>query len=110
LSPTTQPEIADADTVDPCARHPEVENDNIGMTATLDQDGYRRAAETDSPINMKRFICRTIAFLGCRATDMSALMGFVTTKPITFSRLEYELKTLCRTGGNWVVPLGFGAL
>jgi len=95
---------------DPCARHPEAENDVIGATVTLDEAGYKIAASADSPINMKRFICRVVAQLGCKVNDLSALMGFVPfysglASHQSYKRLESELATLCHAGGKWVNPL-----
>lgn len=94
---------------DPCDRHPDAENDIIGNSVTLDEAGYKIAAAADSPVNMKRYVCRVIGSIGCRAVDLSALMAFVpyysgSVSHQTHRRLEAELTTLCHAGGKWVVP------
>jgi len=94
-------------TEDPCTRHPEAENDLIGASVTLDDAGYKIAARADSPINMKRFICRVIDKMDCKVNDLQALMGFVpyysgTDSTQSYARLESELATLCHAGGKWV--------
>lgn len=102
-------------TEDPCTRHPEAENDEIGATVTLDEPGYNTAALSHSPINMKRFICRVIAKLNCKVNDGTALIGFVpfyyvvgegTIVTETYAHLESELSILCNAGGKWVTPIG----
>jgi len=92
---------------DPCTRHPDVENDLIGNSAPLDEAGYRITAAAESPINMKRFVCRVAAMLGCKVVDEAALYGFVPyysglVKTQTYSTLEFEVETLCHAGGKWV--------
>jgi len=108
ISVTAGPTLAPSD--DPCARHPEAENDALGATVTLDEAGYVIAAAAESPVNMKRFVCRTISKIGCRVSELSALMAFVPyysglVGHQTYGRLEAELTTLCHIGGKWVVPL-----
>jgi hypothetical protein len=94
---------------DPCTRHPEVENDLIGASVTLDEAGYKIAARADSAINMKRFVCRVIGKIGCKVNNdgFEALMGFVpyysgVDTVQSYARLESELTTLCHVGGKWV--------
>lgn len=94
----------------PCTRHPESENDVIGMSVTLDEAGYKVAAAADSPINMKRFICRVVGTLDCYVNDLPSLMAFVPyysgmVSQQTYKKLVSELTTLCHTGGKWVSPL-----
>jgi len=77
---------------------------------TLDEAGYKIAASADSPINMKRFVCRVVGKLECRVQDMASLMAFVPyysglISAQTYAHLESELSTLCHAGGKWVVPL-----
>lgn len=104
-APTTVPTTSE----DPCTRHPDVENDNIGNTVTLDEIGYQTAATADSPINMKRFICRVVSKIGCKVNDLSSLLAFVpyysgVAGTQTYSRMETELITKCHAGGLWVSP------
>lgn len=101
---TPQPQIET-----PCTRHPEVENDEVGNSVTLDQAGYSVAASAESPINMKRFVCRVVDKIGCRVTDLPSLMAFVPyynglVSHQTYRFLENELITICHTGGKWVQP------
>lgn len=94
---------------EPCARHPEADNDVIGTSVTLDEAGYRIAAAANSPINMKRFVCRVVSKIGCKVTDLPSLMGFVPyysglESHQTYKHLESELTTICHQGGKWVMP------
>jgi hypothetical protein len=94
---------------DPCSRNSQTENDVLGSSVSLDEAGYKIAAAADSPINMKRFICRVVDKIECRVTDYSALMAFVPyysglVSHQTYAHLQNELVTLCHTGGKWVVP------
>lgn len=103
--PVPQPTPTGEDTI--CARHPEVEKDSIGNAATLDEVGYHITASAESPINMKRFVCRVVAKIGCKVTDQASLLGFVPfysgiVAHQTYRNLEYELTTLCHAGGRWV--------
>jgi hypothetical protein len=93
---------------DACARHGDSENDKIGMTVTLDEAGYQTAARQDSPINMKRFICRVVDSINCRVKNYADLMGFIphysgVAAHQTYAHLESELKILCHAGGKWIV-------
>jgi len=102
--PTTPTNFGDA-----CDRHPDAENDVIGNSVTLDEAGYKIASAADSPLNMKRFVCRVVGSIGCRVIDLSALMAFVPyysghVSHQTYKHLESELTTLCHAGGKWVVP------
>lgn len=102
-APVLQPE-------DPCERHPDVEKDELAAFATLDEAGYQSAAAGQSPINVKRFVCRVVAKLQCQVTDLPSMMGFVldyngSKKHQTYAHLEAVLATLCQAGGKWVVPL-----
>jgi len=102
--------FAPASDEDPCTRHPDVENDLIGQSVTLDEPGYKIAAAAESPINMKRFICRTIQLIECKVTDVSALMAFVPyysglVSHQSYANLESELEVLCHAGGKWVKPV-----
>lgn len=77
---------------------------------TLDEAGYKISASANSPINMKRFVCRVVGKLECRVTDLASLMAFVpyysgSITEQTYQHLESELTTLCHAGGKWVVPL-----
>jgi hypothetical protein len=102
-TPTTVP------SEDPCARHPETENDEVGATVTLDEEGYKVAAATEAPINMKRFVCRVVDQIGCRVNDYAALKAFVPyysglEGEQSYKVLKFELKMLCDAGGHWVEP------
>lgn len=93
----------------PCDRHPEAENDAIGQAATLDEAGYQVTAAEDSPINMKRFICRVVDKIDCEVNDLPSLYGFVphysgTVSHQTYQHLEAELKIICHSGGKWIEP------
>lgn len=92
-----------------CDRHPDTENDIIGNGVTLDEAGYKIVAAADSTVNMKRFVCRVVANIGCSVTDEPALMSFLPyysgTKRQTYKRLESEVTSLCRAGGRWLSPL-----
>jgi hypothetical protein len=75
----------------------------------LDEDGYRAAASAESPINMKRFVCRVVDKINCRVIDLPSLMAFVPyynglVSHQTYQFLENELTTICHTGGKWVQP------
>jgi hypothetical protein len=94
----------------PCERHPDTENDYLGLEATLDEEGYQLCTMADSPINMKRFICRVVHKIGCRVTSYAALVGFVpyysgAVSEQTYAHLEDELKILCHGRGKWVEPI-----
>jgi hypothetical protein len=83
-------------------------NDAIGVSAPLDEAGYLTTASAESPLNMKRFICRVVDKIGCRVTDVSSLMAFVPSYSGLVNRkayvgLEAELAALCHAGGQWVV-------
>jgi hypothetical protein len=106
----TTPPPAGSGTVDNdiCARHPESENDEIGMSAPLNESGYKITASAESPVNIKRFICRVVDKIGCKIHDRNALMGFIpfyngVSSHQTYKHLEYELTTICHAGGMWVV-------
>lgn len=95
-------------TEDPCTRHPDAENDLIGLNAPMDEGGYQVAVASHSSVNMKRFVCRVIDSLGCKATDLSSLMGFLpffngVNGKQTYGKLRTELESLCHAGGKWVV-------
>lgn len=75
----------------------------------MDEAGYLVAASADSPVNMKRFVCRVTEKIGCKVTELPALMAFVPyysglASHQSYAFLEAELITLCHAGGNWVVP------
>jgi len=93
---------------DACERQPGNVNDSIGNTATLDQDGYRSVTSAESPEHMKRFICRVVANVGCRVTDVSALVTIVSyymgaANDIRYESLATDLSDLCRAGDKFVV-------
>jgi len=104
------PQTPPSNVEDPCYRGPDVKNDAIGNSVTLDQVGFRITSASESPINMKRFVCRVTAKIGCKVTDGVALLGFVPyfsglVAKQTYSNLESELNTLCRAEGKWVAPM-----
>jgi len=112
--PTTAPTQAPAPAPapvgpnDPCARHPDAENDVVGNHVTLDESGYKVLASLDSPVNTKRFVCRVVEHINCKVVDFAGLMGFVpyysgVAAHQTYDHLESELKMLCHAGGKWVV-------
>mmetsp|Transcript_57157 Transcript_57157/g.90593 ORF Transcript_57157/g.90593 Transcript_57157/m.90593 type:complete len:639 (-) Transcript_57157:13-1929(-) len=90
----------------PCDKQ-DSENDGVGQAATLDEAGYQITAVADSPINMKRFVCRVADKIDCEVTNLAALYGFVlyysgSVSNQTYQSLEDELKTLCLTDGKWL--------
>lgn len=96
--------------IDPCQRQPQTLNDATGNRVTLDEVGFKIVAFANSPSNMKRFICRLVAGVGCRVMDLSALMAFASyySRPVgetqqTFKQLETDLVTLCNAPGNWLL-------
>jgi len=91
---------------DPCATEPG--SDEIGGTASLDEAGYKITTATDSHLNMKRFICRTVAKIGCKVADLAPLLAFVPyelSTQMSYQHLQGELTVVCHSRGKWVVPL-----
>lgn len=91
----------------PCARHPELDHDEVGAAVSLDESGYQACVASEHPIKVKRFICRLATQLGCKVVDNGGLMGFLphyssATDPQTYAHLESELETLCHAGGKWI--------
>jgi hypothetical protein len=108
-SPPVPEERPEPAAEDPCTRHPEAENDIIGQAVTLDEAGYKVAAAADSPINMKRFVCRVVEQNNCKVLDLAALMAFVpyysgAQSQQSYRKLEGEITTLCHAGGKWLAP------
>lgn len=70
------------------------------------------AADTDSPINMKRFICKVVDKIDCKIVDLAGLMGFIPyysghhpeNPKQSYAALEIELMTKCHMGGQWIEP------
>lgn len=97
---------------DPCGRLPDTEgeNDHIGASAALDEMGYKIVAAQDSPINMKRFICRVVAKLDCQVTDYASLMDYSPNHAglanrANYQHLEDELSLLCYSAEtSWLSP------
>jgi len=96
------------DAVEPCQRHQGEEDDTLGSSVTLGEVGFKSVAETGSASDMKRFVCRVVEGIGCRVTDPSGLMNIVPGCSWhyrkTYEDLESTLSSICRAGGNWVVP------
>jgi hypothetical protein len=62
----------------------------------------------DSPVHMKRFICRVIGSVGCRVTDLSALVAIVSyytgaASELQYTTLQSDLTTLCQAGGKFAM-------
>jgi hypothetical protein len=79
----------------------------VGLKVTLDNDGYKTVAALDSPLNMKRFICRVVDKINCVVNDEKSLMSFVpysTASHEDYAGLETELGTICHGEGKWVIP------
>jgi hypothetical protein len=93
---------------DACARQPDTVNDAIGSSASLDEVGYKIVTSADSPVQMKRFICRVLGSVSCSATDLSALVAIVSyyvgaANEIGYSTFRSDLTTLCQGGDKFVM-------
>jgi len=97
---------------DPCQRlqsdMTEIDNDKIGNSATLDEAGYKLTVERESPVNMKRYICRVVAEIGCKVASLAPLLAFVPyeiASQTSYQHLQSELTVLCHARDAWVVPV-----
>lgn len=92
----------------PCHRlASEIANDSIGYSATLDEAGYKLTVAHENPLNMKRFVCRVVAKIGCRVSSLASLMAFVPyelASKTSYQHLQSELTVLCHARDAWVVP------
>lgn len=103
--------------LEPCQRQQGQDDDTLGSNVSLDEVGFNTIATTGSTSDMKRFVCRVVAGMGCRVADPSGLTPFVpfysSTVAIpllrwpyrkTYATLESRLSALCVSGGTSYVP------
>jgi hypothetical protein len=86
-----------------------MQDEIVGDSMSLDQAGYEALVAANSISNTKRFVCRVMAKIHCKAIDdkgMSAYLPYYSSRIShqTYVGLEQELMMLCRQDDSWLVP------